>query len=394
MSVERTDVLVAGAGLAGARCAETLRAGGYAGRIVVAGDEPHAPYERPALSKELLAGTRDAASLTLRAPAFWAERDVELRLGAPVDEVDPARRRARVGGASVRWRHLVLATGSRARRVPGLPEAANVHHLRSLADAQALAADLERGGPLVIVGAGFVGAEVASSARAHGVPVAMVEALPVPFLRILGPSVGRRLARRYREHGVDLRLGARLERVHATGGRVRAVRLADGNRLDCGALLVAVGAAPAAEVLGARLPRAADGGVPTDPWGRTALPGLLACGDVASPWRPELGAHVRLEHWTGAAAGGAAAASVIMGAAPAPLPLPYFWSDQFGWRLQMVGHPPPGADAETEDRGEGFVGRYLDGGGRLCGALAVNRPDDLPGLRASLGASVVASPRP
>ncbi len=387
--MEATDVLVVGAGLAGGRCAETLRAGGYAGRILVAGDEPHPPYERPALSKELLAGTRDADSLMLRPPAFWAERDVELRLGVRVDEVDPIGRRARVGGTSIRWRHLVLAAGARARRIPGLPEAPNVHHLRSLADARALGADLERGGPLVIVGAGFVGAEVASSARALGVPVTVIEALPVPFLRILGPSVGRRLAHRYRAHGVDLRLGATMERVQAPSGRVREVRLADGTRLDCGALLVAVGAAPVAELLGNRPAPAADGGVPTDPWGRTELPGVFACGDVASPWRPELGAHLRLEHWTGAAAGGAAAARAIMDAALPPPAMPYFWSDQFGWRLQMVGHPPPGSDAEIEERGEGFVGRYRDADGRLCGALAVNRPEDLALLRAELSSSVV-----
>ncbi|HTI33222.1 MAG TPA: NAD(P)/FAD-dependent oxidoreductase, partial [Miltoncostaea sp.] len=311
--MEQTDVLIAGAGLAGTRCAETLRADGFGGRIVVAGDESHAPYERPALSKELLSGRRAAADLTLRPAGFWDGRDIELRLGQSLDDVDPAARTARLGGAPLRWRHLVLATGAAPRRLPVVPPAANVHHLRGLDDASRLAADLDDGGRLVVIGAGFVGAEVASSARALGVDVTIVEAMPVPFAATLGPTVGRRLTARYRAHGVDLRLGEGVAGVTVRDGRAVAVELAGGARIACSAVLVAIGTRPSAGLVEGLIALAADGGVPTDAVGATALPGVHACGDVASPWRPELRGHRRLEHWTAAAAGGAGVARAITG---------------------------------------------------------------------------------
>jgi NADPH-dependent 2,4-dienoyl-CoA reductase/sulfur reductase-like enzyme len=390
--VTAIDVLIVGAGLAGSRCAETLRAGGFGGRVVVVGDEPHAPYERPALSKEMLTGARAPGDLALRDGGFWEDRAIELRLGEALGDIDLSRRRAGLGGETVRWRHLVLATGARARRLPAVPFAANVHHLRGLDDARALRADLERGGRLVIVGSGFVGAEVASSAMALRVDVTVVEALPLPFAATLGRTVGRRLADHYVARGVDLRLGVGVAGVAVRARRVESVELADGTRLPCGALLVAVGTRPAAELLHGLLPLAADGGVPTDAIGATGAPGLHACGDVASTWRPELGRHVRLEHWTAAATGGAAVARAIMGQAPSASPSPYFWSDQFGWRLQMIGHATPGADAVIEEREGGFVAWYRDPAGALTAALAVNRPGDLAALRAEVaGASRVGA---
>jgi NADPH-dependent 2,4-dienoyl-CoA reductase/sulfur reductase-like enzyme len=382
--VNQIDVLIAGAGLAGSRCAETLRAGGFGGRVVVAGEEPHAPYERPALSKEMLTGARAPGDLALREVGFWNDRGIELRLGEALGDIDLRGRRALLGGEPVRWRHLVVATGARARRLGFVPPAANVHHLRGLDDAQALRADLERGGRLVIVGSGFVGAEVASSATALGVEVSMVEALPLPFAATLGPAVGRRLADHYRAEGVELRLGMGVDGVAVRSGRVESVELADGTRLPCAALLVAVGTRPSAEILDRLLPLADDGGVPTDADGATDVPGVHACGDAASPWRPELGRHLRLEHWTAAATGGAAVARAIMGQAPSPAPPPYFWSDQFGWRLQMIGHATPGVDAVVEEREGGFVARYRNPAGAVTAALAVNRPSDLASLRAEV----------
>ena len=226
--VTEIDVLIAGAGLAGSRCAETLRAGGFGGRVVVAGDEPHAPYERPALSKEMLTGARAPGDLALRDVGFWKDRGIELRLGEALGDIDlratPRRSSAasRCAGGISCWRP---ARGPRASAL--VPAAANVHHLRGLDDAQALRADLERGGRLVIVGSGFVGAEVASSALALGVEVSMVEALPLPFAATLGPAVGRRLADHYRAEGVDLRLGVgrgRGRRARGPGGERRARR--------------------------------------------------------------------------------------------------------------------------------------------------------------------------
>jgi len=379
--MDEIGVLIAGAGLAGSRCAERLRADGFTGRIVVAGDERHAPYERPALSKELLSGGREAAGLTLRPATFWAERGIELRLASPLDDVDLDARTARLAGEPVRWRHLVLATGAAPRRLSMVPAAANVHHLRGLDDAGRLAADLAGGGRLVVIGAGFIGAEVASSARSLGVDVTIIEALPVPFGATLGPSVGRRLAALYRRHGVDLRLGRGIGGVTVRDGRATSVELADGTGIDCRAVLVAIGSRPSAGLVEGILPLAPDGGVPTDALGATAVPGLFACGDVASPWRPELGGHRRLEHWTAASAGAAAVARAITGGPPPPSPPPYFWSDQFGRRLQMVGHAVPGADGLVEDREDGYIARYRDAAGRLTAALAVDRPSDLAALR-------------
>lgn len=385
------DVLIAGAGLAGSRCAETLRAGGYGGRVVVVGDEPHAPYERPALSKEMLTGARAHGELALRDTGFWRERDIELRLGETLGGLDIGRRSALLGDEPVRWRHLVLATGARARRLGIVPEADNVHHLRGMDDARALRADLQGGGRLVIIGSGFVGSEVASSARALGVDVTIVEALPVPFATTLGPTVGHRLADRYRSMGVDLRLGEGLTGVTVRDGRVESVDLADGSRLPCDVLLVAVGTRPAAEILDGVLATAEDGGLPTDALGATVAPGIHACGDLASPWRPELGRHRRLEHWTAASIGGAAVARAIMGQASPPSSPPYFWSDQFGWRLQMVGHAAAGADAVVEEREDGFVARYRNGAGVVSAALAVNRPGELGSLRAEVAGSAAGA---
>ena len=384
MNMTDIDVLIAGAGLAGSRCAETLRAGGYDGRVVVVGDEPHAPYERPALSKEMLTGARAPAALALRGDEFWTERDIELRLGSPLGGIDLGRRRALLDGEPVRWRHLVLATGAQPRRLGFIPPAENVHHLRGLDQAQALRGALSGGGRLVIIGSGFVGAEVASSALSLGVEVTIVEALPLPFAATLGPQIGRRLADRYEAAGVDLRLGAGLTEVAVRGDRAESVLLSDGTRLPCDAVLVAIGTRPATGFLDGALELAEDGGVPTDAFGATEVPGVYACGDLASPWRPELGHHSRLEHWTAAAAGGAAVARTIMGQTPPPPAPPYFWSDQFGWRLQMIGHAAPGADAEVEEREGGFVARYRDAEGAVTAALAVNRPGDLSTLRSEV----------
>ena len=391
MTAERTDILIVGAGLAGARCAEALRAGGYDGRILVVGDEPDPPYERPALSKELLAGTRGTADLALREPGFWTANRIELRLGTRIDAIDLRARRALIGPASIRWKQLVLATGVRARRIPGLDGMAGIHHLRTLADAETLRDALAPGARLAIVGAGFVGLEVASSARALGLEVTVIEPALVPFERTLGPAVGSLLAERARSAGVDLRLGMPVgAAVRGGGGAVSAVELGDGTRLACDAVLVGVGARPNAELAATLLDLAPDGGVPTDACGRTAADGVFACGDVASVAYPSLNRPVRLEHWSAAAATAQATAGAILGRAPARSPVPFFWSDQFGWRIQAVGHVDPELRVSTEGDGERFVARYRAADGRLRAAVVCNRADLLPELRRELAGANLA----
>jgi 3-phenylpropionate/trans-cinnamate dioxygenase ferredoxin reductase component len=383
VTVERTDVLIVGAGLAGARCAESLRAGGHGGRIVVAGEEPHLPYERPALSKELLAGTRAARDLTLREPGFWAARDIEVRPGARTEAIDLRSRRATVAGTDIRWTTLVVATGVRARRLPGLDGLPGVHHLRTLDDAAALRQTLLPGSRLAVVGAGFVGLEVASSARSLGVDVAVVDPAPVPFERTLGPAVGALLAERVRAAGVDLRLDTPVCGVSGRG-RVEALELAGGARLDCDAVLVGVGARPNAEPLAGLIDLAPDGGIPVDLRGRTAVAGVHACGDVASVHHPQLAASVRLEHWSSAATTAAATASGILGRPLRRAPVPFFWSDQFGWRIQALGHVDSSLHVTVEGDADAFVARYRDEHGTLRAAVVAGRAELLPELRHQL----------
>ena len=385
--MEAVDVLIVGAGLAGARCAESLRSAGFDGSIVIAGDEPHAPYERPALSKGLLTGSRTVPSLAQRPERFWQEQVIDVARGQTVTGIDLHSRRALVGSREVRWRHLVLATGARARRLPGLPAVTGVHHLRTLDDALELRADLLPGARLVVVGAGFVGAEVASTARELGLEVAIVEEAPIPLARVLGPQVGRRMADRMRESRVDLRLGARLMRVLERGGRVRGVELADGERLACDLVLIGVGAVPNADLdITGPLARSEDGGVTTDACGRTEHPGVFACGDVASAWRGELGRHARREHWTAAAAGARAVAGAILGEGRPDDSESFFWSDQFGWRLQMVGESGAHLTTRLEEESDGFLARFHDATGALRGGLAVNRPEAVVALRREMSA--------
>jgi NADPH-dependent 2,4-dienoyl-CoA reductase/sulfur reductase-like enzyme len=354
-------VVIAGAGLAGARAAETLRAEGFAGRVVLVGEEPVAPYERPPLSKEFLAGTRDEASLLLRPDAFWAEHGIELVLGERVERATAERVRTSAG-RELAFDALVVATGARPRLLPlELPR--SVHVLRTLAHAQALREELRPGVRLVVVGGGFVGGEVASTALGLGVTVTIVEAAAAPLERVLGPNVGLLLAGRWREHGADVRLGATVRRLSSdAAGRVEAVELAGGSELRADVVLLSVGAEPA------RLP------LPQSPG-----PNVVPAGDVRG-----------LGHWTAAALDGAAAARRILGLPPVPPQLPYAWSDQFRLRLQVVGTPRPGHRLELDGGADSFAARYVDAWGRTRAAVLANRPAEAAALRRELPVSGLA----
>ena len=374
-----SGAVIVGAGLAGSRCAERLRSSGYSGRIRLVGEEPLGPYRRPALSKELLAGAAGLGDVRLRPTDWWDEARIELMLGRRVERIKPGCRTVRLrGGDELRWDVLVVATGSRARRLPGVPLVRGVHTLRSFQDALGLRRELEAGRRLVVVGAGFVGTEVASTALAMGVHVTVVDPSP-PLSRVLGPEVAALLGDRYRAHGIDLRRTG-LDSVDVDGGTVRRVRLNDGALVQCDALLLAVGAEPAApQGLGS----AADG-IPTDERGRTAIPNVFACGDVARSRHPLLRRSIRVEHWTEAAAQGAAVADAILGLEPRNGELPFFWSDQFGLRLQYVGHAPEWSSVVLDGSPEAFSALYLDGSGRPLAGLVANRADELGGLRQRL----------
>jgi NADPH-dependent 2,4-dienoyl-CoA reductase/sulfur reductase-like enzyme len=377
-------VVIVGAGLAGSRCAQTLRAEGFDGSITLVGEEPHLPYERPALSKEFLAGARE--ELLLQAPSAWASLEVGLELGLRVERIDTTRRLAKTARGDFAWDRLVLATGARAHR-PAAFDGSGVHVLRTLDDAERLRAELYPGRRLAIVGSGFVGAEVASTAAELGVDVTLIDLASLPFERTLGPDVGRLLASRYRAHGVDLRLGAGVESVlHRSDGTLRGLRLLDGTELDRDLVLVAVGAKPAGELL-----RGHPGPIETDEGGRTGFPGIYACGDVAAAWSAEHSRHVRLEHWTSAAGQAAVVARGILGAAPGARPTPYFWSDQFGLRLQHVGSTEGWERIVLDGDETSLTARYFALDGTLVAALLVNRPRQVGALRRELATELLAA---
>ena len=356
-------VLIVGAGLAGARTAETLRAEGYEGRVLVVGDESSPPYDRPALSKEFLAGKRDEQSLLLRKPSFWEARRIELVLGERVTGVDHAGRVARTTrGRTLSYDSLVLATGARPRRLPlELPK--GVYELRTLADARALREELVPGARLVVIGGGFVGAEVASTARELGVDVTIVEAAPAPVSRLLGDEVGMLIAERWRAHGVDVRLRTGIAHLRAdTSGRVESALLTDGCELRTDAVLVGIGVEPVNELF------------PTRP-----VQGVYAAGDIVGPG-----------HWTAAALDGTAAARRIL-RLPESLPQPhYVWSDQFGMRLQIVGSPDRDDSVELDGDTESFAVQYTGADGRTTGALFANRRAEAAAFRRALNTDALA----
>jgi 3-phenylpropionate/trans-cinnamate dioxygenase ferredoxin reductase subunit len=381
VSYARTDILIVGAGLAGARTAESLRALGHDGTIQLLGSEPHPPYERPALSKAFLLGKRSPSDLALRSSRFWRDHAVDLQLGAAAESIDVVGRRAVVDGRHVRWGALVLATGLRARRLPIMEGITGVFHLRTLDDAANLSTVLAPGARLVIIGAGFIGLEVASSARLQGVDVTVIDIAPVPFAATLGSAVGSHMAELARDAGVQLLMGRSIQRPIAVGGRLVALELADGTRLECDAVLVGVGARPNTEIAGGRVMVERDGGFSVNAHGRTTAPDVYACGDVASP------PGGRVEHWSAAAAGAQTVAHTLAGVPPPRTGPSYFWTDQFGSRLQVVGRVSSQLEAQVAPADGRFVARYLTAAGRLAGVALLDRPDLLAQARAEILAS-------
>jgi NADPH-dependent 2,4-dienoyl-CoA reductase/sulfur reductase-like enzyme len=342
-------VAVVGASLSGLSAARALREQSYDGHIVMIGDEDHVPYDRPPLSKDFLAGTASLDDIALGTPDDEA-LGLEWRLGSTAIGLDHVSRSVLLSdGSEIRADGVVLATGARARRLPGSERLAGVHVLRSLGDAIALREDLTAAGRLVVIGAGFIGAEVASTARTLGLEVTVVETQPVPLAGPLGAQMGAACAELHADHGTRLLTGTGVAGLVGTG-RVEGVELADGTRLPADVVVVGIGAAPNIEWL-AESGVALGNGVLTDARGATNIPGVVAVGDCAATWSDSAERHVRTEHWTNALEQPATAVATLLGAAqPTPPPVPYFWSDQYGARIQFAG-----------SRREGDVPRVLEG---------------------------------
>ncbi|MPY58709.1 NAD(P)/FAD-dependent oxidoreductase [Streptomyces spongiae] len=343
-------VAVVGASLAGLSAARSLRKQGYDGRLVIIGDEPHRPYDRPPLSKEFLAGDIGEADLALEADG--EDLRAEWLLGTRATGLDRTRRAVRLaGGGEIRADGFVIATGAAARRLPGSEGLAGVHVLRTLDDARALRDELARGGRLVVIGGGFIGAEVASTAYGLGLDVTVVEATPTPLAGPLGQTMGSIVSALHADHGVRLLCGVGVKGLSGER-KVDAVLLEDGRGIPADIVVVGVGARPCVEWLeGSGI--ALDNGVKCGADGRTSLAGVVAVGDCASWYDPRAGLHRRVEHWTGAQERPAAAVATLLagGAVEPGVPRPpYFWSDQYGVKIQFAGHAV-GADSVTVEQG-------------------------------------------
>ena len=373
-------IVIIGGGIASQRCVETLRMRGYEGGLHLVCGEPELPYDRPPLSKALLAGEVSEPEVAFRPADWYSDQSVDLVLDCRAASLDATRRTVELeDGAELAYDDLVIATGSAPRVLPQLNNYSNVHFLRTLADARRLRAELRPGARLAIVGAGFIGQEVASTARRAGAEVTIVEALPAPLAGVLGEEVGRWLMKMHAQEGADVRLGTKLEGARGNG-TVEELLLSGGEKLVCDAVVVGIGVVPDTGWLnGTGLEM---DGVLTDAVGRTALPHVFAAGDVTRGFDHHIGEHRRSEHWEAAARQGTAVARAILGEEPRPAPLPSFWSDQYGLRIQYVGHADLSDEATIEGRldDRDFCVVYTRAG-RPVGVLAVDNPRAVARLR-------------
>jgi len=382
----RSRAVVVGASLAGLRAAEALRQRGYDGSLTLVGSEAHRPYDRPPLSKQVLTGRVGPEDTALRADDAL---DVEWRLSTSASGVDLDRRRVHLAGADdLAFDHLVIATGAHPKMLPGLAPLAGVHTLRTLDDAVALRDELAGAPSVVVIGAGFIGLEVAASCRQRGLDATVLEALPLPLERAIGARMGVVVAELHRAHGVDVRLGTPVDGLVGSD-RVEGVRLVDGTVVAAEVVVVGIGVAPTTGWLEGSGVDLADG-VACDASlrvlaGGRPRPDVVAAGDVARWARPGAEAPVRVEHWTNAAEQGEAAARTLLEGRSAPPfePVPYFWSDQHGTKIQFVGWTRPGDDVEVVD-GSVEEGRFVAAygrQGRLVAALGFRRPARIMALR-------------
>lgn len=376
------QVVIVGASLAGLRVAETLRQAGFDGEIRLVGSEPHLPYDRPPLSKQVLAGEWEPDRIGLRPAEMYDELGLDLLLGRTAQSLDLSARRVLLDdGEPLPFDGLVIATGAVARTLPGTPPLAGIHVLRTVEDCLAIRADLDAGPRrVVVVGAGFIGSEVAATARRRGLEVTILEALPVPLGRALGEEMGRVCGALHRDEGVDLRLGVGVEGFEGVE-RVEAVRLADGSRVEADVVVVGIGVRPATDWLEGSGLTLRDGVVCDERSAALGAPGVFAAGDVARWPNPLFGEEMRVEHWTNAVEqGDAAARNLLAWARGEPgepyAPVPYFWSDQYDTKIQFVGRARPDDRVEVvkgavDDRK--FVAIY-GRDGRIVGCLGFSMP--------------------
>ncbi|WP_376852880.1 NAD(P)/FAD-dependent oxidoreductase [Bordetella pertussis] len=383
---EIQSIVIVGAGQAGAVAAASLRQLGYRGGLTLVGQEAHPPYERPPLSKAVLQGTATHAEAAVHPAGFYAENDIALLTETAVAALDPAARTVRLAdGRTLPYDRCLLATGGHARELPALPRGrAGVHYIRTLDDALDLRAALRPGVRAAVIGGGFLGLEVASTARELGAKVTVIENGSRLLERALPAIVSDWLAERVRASGVDLRLGGAIAAIG--DGPPYAITLADGTQVNADLIVVSIGLAP--EVTLARhagLPLDDNGGICVDSQARTADPQVYAAGDCASQPRACLGTAARFESWQNANEQARAAAAAMLGLAPAAEPYPWFWTDQYGCNIQILGLPQPGlryvCRPQTDPQAAPRVLWIGLRDGVPCHGIAVNAGGDLRQLR-------------
>ena len=373
-----TTFVIVGGGLAGAKAAETLRAEGFDGEVVLFGSEPERPYERPPLSKGYLLG-KDPRDSAFVHPADWyPEHDVDLRVGVTVAMVDPAAHLVTFDGGTVGYDKLLLTTGASARRldIPGAG-LGNVRYLRTLPECEALKAAFTAGARVVIVGAGWIGLEAAAAAATAGSSVTVLEPQPSALYGVLGPEVGAKFADLHRRHGVEFRFEESAAEFRAAGpgsGQVGSVLTSGGAELPADVVVIGIGAVPN-DGLARSAGLEVDNGVITDAALRTSDPDIFAAGDVARSYLPLLGRHLRMDHWSNALNGGKAAATSMLGQQVEYNRVPYFFSDQYDLGMECAGLPSPGSYDQVVFRGDSdaleFIAFWL-AGGRLVAGMNVN----------------------
>jgi len=382
------SVVIVGGGLAGAKAAEALREEGFDGRIVMAGEEADAPYERPPLSKDYLLGNAERDASRVHEAGFYEQHDIEHLPSTTVARLVPGDHRAELAdGQSIAYDRALIATGAEPRRLPlDGADLDGVRVLRTLADSEALRAAFEQHVPVAIVGAGWIGCEVAAAARTHGSEVTLLEAAPTPLYGVLGPELGEFFAGVHREHGVRVLTGAKVEAIEGDGS-VRGVRLGGGELIECGLVLFGVGVAPRtrlAEDAGLKV----DNGIVVDEHLRTSAADVYAAGDVANSLRPRYGRHVRVEHWANALEQGPAAARAMLGSSDAFDEVPYFFTDQYDVGMEYTGLHDPSADRvilrRNPDENQ-LVAVWIDGDGRVSAGMHVNDWDAIDPLKALVG---------
>ena len=378
--------VIVGAGIAGNAAAETLRKQGFEGEVHLVGAEPHRPYDRPPLSKEFLSGSKEQDKLFFKPEDFYAEHSIQLHLGTEATALDPTSKTLTLAdGASLRFDKLLLATGSRVRTLP-IPgsELEGIHYLRTIDDSQAIAQSMNSASRVVIVGAGFIGSEVAAVCKTAGIEVTVLEIQPQPMAHILGEEMGAIYANLHTSRGIDLRLQEGISGIRGSS-RAEQIITDQGNAIDCDFVVIGVGIAPdtaLAESAGLEVDR----GILVDEHCQTSHPDIYAAGDVANWFHPGLGHRLRVEHWDNALNQGAAAAKSMLGAPEPYSPTLYFWSDQYDLNIQYLGHATEWDEIAVRGNPdeEKFTAFYLKDGS-VHGALVVNNFRDIRPTRTLIG---------